>query len=128
MLDKAWPLILPWLEAAMKRGVQLYDPSDVLDACRETRMVLWVAIEDGDLIGMTVTSVEKYPRKTLAIIKWGGGRLGKGREWLLPMVATLRQWAANCGATSLMGMGRRGWLRGFGFEEDSVTFTMDIAQ
>ena len=128
MLDKAWPIIEPWLEAAMQRGARLYEPDDVREACEHKEMLLWVAIDSDEIIGMTVTSLQKYPRMTIAAIKWGGGRLGRGREWLLPMVATLRQWAEHEGAEILMGGGRKGWLHGFGFRDAGVIFAIDVTQ
>lgn len=125
-LDVVWPTVEPWLRRAMEHGPGLYEPEDVLEGCRKTEFLLWVAIENERVIGMTVTSLDKYPRRTVANIRWGGGETHEGRKWLHAMVRTLKAWGKHFGADLLGGSGRRGWLRGFGFREAGCLFEDDI--
>lgn len=123
-LDAVWPVVEPWLVKAMEHGGGLYAPEDVLEACRRTEFILWIAldVERDAIIGMTVTSLDVYPRKKVATIRWGGGNTGDGRRWLHDMVVVLKGWGKHFGADTLGGAGRRGWLRGYGFKERGCLF------
>lgn len=121
-----WDTVLPWIERALEHGSGLYTPMDIFEAIQRTEFLLWVAIRDKKVIGMTVTSIDVYPRKKVATIRWGGGETHEGRDWLLPMVDELKRWGKHFGAEVLGGSGRRGWLRGFGFREAGCLFEQDI--
>lgn len=119
-VDLCWPTVEPWLDKAIGGALRLYDTGDVRLGISEERMALWVAIVDEKVIGFAVTSVEKYPRMTLMVVRWCGGEIGRGREWLGAMVAELEKWAREWGCAELTGGGRPGWLRNLGFEEHGV--------
>jgi hypothetical protein len=125
-LDMVWPTVEPWLDAAMKHGPRLYGTADVLAACKEKSMILWVAIISERVIGMTVTSLETYPQMTILVARWAGGPKGQGRQWIKDMIDELKHWGRAWDASLLTGGGRRGWLSGFGFVESGVLFTMDL--
>lgn len=121
-----WETVEPWLKRAMEHGPGLYDTGDVVDAIAKAEFILWVAIRGDKVIGMTVTSLDVYPQKKIANIRWGGGEVHAGRDWLTRMVETLKIWGKQYGATTLGGSGRRGWLRGYGFREAGCLFEQDI--
>jgi hypothetical protein len=123
----AWDTIEPWLEKAMEHGPRLYDPSDVREACEKKEMILWVAIDAERIIGMAITTLEKYPRMTLMVARWAGGERGKGREWLKAMIDELGKWGREWDAALLTGGGRAGWLSGFGFRQDGVLFSKELS-
>jgi hypothetical protein len=125
-LDLVWPIVAPWLAKAMEHGPNLYSTDDVLDCCRKAEFILWVAILEERPIGMAITSLDTYPQSTIASIRWAGGEDGMGREWLKQIVVVLKAWGKHFGAKYLAGMGRKGWLRGYGFRDGGVVFEMDI--
>jgi hypothetical protein len=112
----------------MRYGPKLYDTADVLAACERKEMILWVAIVNERVIGMTVTSLETYPQMTIMVARWAGGPKGQGRQWIRDMIEELKKWGREWGARLMTGGGRKGWLSGFGFKEHGVLFEMDLTQ
>jgi hypothetical protein len=110
----------------MEHGDGLYAPDDVYAHIMRQDFVLWAAIKDERVIGMAVASIDAYPRRTIATVRWAGGEPQAGRDWLHPMIDELKRWGKHFGATQLAGAGRRGWLRGFGFRENGVLFEQGI--
>ena len=126
-LDMIWPAVEPWLLRAMEHGPPLFTTADVLEHCRRGDFVLWIAIQDESPIGMAITSLDVFPQATIASVRWAGGEEGKGRDWLNRMLLVLKAWGKHFGAKFLAGMGRKGWLRGYGFRDGGVIFEMDIS-
>lgn len=52
-----------------------FEPADVLDALMHSRMNLWLAVEDGELVGAAVTEIINYPQKRSVFILFAGGRV-----------------------------------------------------
>lgn len=121
-----WGKVEPWLLKAMEHGDGLYAPEDVLEHIMRQHFILWVAIKDNEVIGMAICSIDTYPRKTLATVRWAGGEPHAGRDWLKPTIEELKRWGKHFGAELLVGAGRKGWLRGFGFRENGVLFEQGI--
>lgn len=121
-----WDTVEPWLLRAMEYGDGLYAVEDVLQAIQRQDFILWVAVADNDVVGMAICSIDAYPRKTLATVRWAGGRTNADKDWMRPMIATLKGWGRHFGASMLVGAGRKGWLRGFGFREVGVLFEQGI--
>lgn len=123
-----WDRVAPWLERSMEHGSRLYSTEDILACIMRTEFVLFVAVRDERLIGMTISSMDDYPQQRVVTVRWAGGEPGEGRDWLHDMIDTLKAWGARSGATLLAGAGRRGWLRGYGFRESGCLFEQGIEQ
>lgn len=122
-----WDQVYPWLEKSLEHGDGLYSSSDILDHILSQAFILWVAVKDEQVVGMCITSLDEYPQKTVASIRWTGGKPHAGRDWLLPMLEELKRWGKHFGASLLVGGGRKGWLRGpYGFKESQVIFEQEI--
>lgn len=123
-----WDQVSPWLEKALEHGDGLYSSSDILEHIMSQAFILWVAVKDEEIVGMSIASIDVYPQKTVASVRWTGGKPHAGRDWLLPMVDELKRWGKHFGASLLVGGGRKGWLRGpYGFKQSQIIFEQDIA-
>lgn len=126
-VSMVWPTVLPWLEKAMEHGDGLYAADDILEAIMGQVFILFVAVREERVIGMAIASIDPYPRKTVASVRWSGGDAHTGRDWLSEMIAELKRWGKHFGAVELVGAGRKGWLRGpYGFKEAGVLFKQGI--
>lgn len=92
----------PEAEALLFPAAKLGGFKDVL----EGNEILWAAIEDGELLAAVTAwlSVEKYVE-----VKLVGGR--HRHRWLTQMDKVIGEAAREAGATRLIAIGRRGWLR-----------------
>jgi hypothetical protein len=125
-LDIAWPIVEPWVANALAYGPKLYVPRDIYEYIAKKEMILWIAIQNSRIIGMSITSVHQFPQAKVADIHWTGGDKHKSDVWLDRMMDTLKKWAKHCGADLLAGGGRRGWIKKYGFRETSVNFEMEL--
>jgi len=112
--------VWPWLAKA----VEQYGPTHTMDG-------VWSRIANGDSQLWTnqhsavVTSVERYPDTGLVEVHgWlAGGMLDGVRH----LEGCVERWARSIGASRIMIVGRRGWLRGFdGYRELVTTMTKDL--
>lgn len=125
-LEVVWPVIEPWLERALKFGPDLYASGDIKALVANQMMILWIAIDEKEIIGFCIVSVVKYPRCTVGDIHWTGGAVHKGKAWLDEMFEVLKAWAKHSGCQKLGGGGRRGWIEKYGFKEHGVMFELDL--
>lgn len=125
-LEVVWPIVEPWLAKALKYGPDLYGTEDVKELVANQSMLLWLAIDEKEIIGFCIVSIVKYPRALIGDIHWSGGAVHKGRYWLDEMFEVLKAWAKHSGCTKLGGGGRRGWIEKYGFKEHGVMFELEL--
>lgn len=125
-LPVVWPVIEPWLIKALGYGPDFFGPDDVKALVADKTMILWLAIDENEIIGFCITSIVQYPRARVGDIHWTGGAQHKGRKWLDEMMDVLKIWARHSGCTKLGGGGRRGWINKYGFKEHGVLFEMEL--
>lgn len=125
-LPVVWPIIEPWLKSALTYGPDLYGTDDIRKLVEDQRMILWLAIDENEIIGFCIVSIVQYPRCVVGDIHWTGGAHHKGRKWLHEMFEVLKAWGRASGCTKLGGGGRRGWIEKFGFKEHGVMFELEL--
>lgn len=92
-----WEQIKALLKTAADRGnFRVWDDGDLL----------WVAIEDGIIIGAATTRLLTNTNAELMHV--AGTRF---REWVPEMERVVCEWARNCGAYAVQSRGRNGWQR-----------------
>jgi hypothetical protein len=121
--DDAWPYLLPavrryhWLP-------KLHNEATILTGLYKRRMQLWVAwdIEKNKLVGAVVTQIitkDEFPDKTFLSIPFVGGE--GWNDWGDAMWTLLKQWGVHQGCTHVLGYGRKGWKRLYGFTDCGKT-------
>lgn len=121
-----WPIILPWLEEALKHSPVLFLPEDIRQRVADKDFICWLALVGTEIIGFSITSIVQYPQAKVCDIHWTGGAKHRGRQWLAGMLEVLKGWAKSNECSMLGGGGREGWIDVFGFKKSGVLFIMEI--
>lgn len=121
-----WPKVEHWIAAALEHGPRLYDASDVLAELLSRDMQLWLACDDHEPVGVVVTSIVTYPRRSALIIGPIGGHNVRG--WIHGMDALIHDYAAAQGCAVQLSEGRPGWDRlvGNGWAVTATQFVREI--
>lgn len=82
--------------AAARGGIPVWEPGELV----------WLAIEDGSIIGAATTRL--LDNDTAELIQVSGTGF---RRWGADFEALLCRWARDAGATRFVTRGRKGWLR-----------------
>lgn len=121
-----WPIVEPWLAAALTYGPPFYNTDDIKAKVESKDMICWLAIVGPEIIGFTITSIMQYPRALVCDIHWTGGAKHRGRQWLRGMLDVIEAWAKDAGCTYSGGGGRKGWIDVFGFKDMGVIFIKEL--
>ncbi len=121
-----WPEALELLEPAIERDSGRMSAQDVLMQARQGLVKLWIATEEGHLIGITAARPVKYPAKKGLFIMFIAGH--EREKWQERMMAVVEEGARHIGCDIIEGIGRRGFGRilpgyrvaGFVYEKDLV--------
>jgi hypothetical protein len=106
-----WPKIRGYINSATERTGGRYEPEDVLYEILDGKLLLWVALEGTDVIGVATSRFEEYPRKKVLMVPFLAGE--QFSEWGDDMLSILRKWASDNGCSMLEASGRPGWARVF---------------
>lgn len=104
-----WPKVEHWITQALEHGPRLYNTADVLSEILARDMQLWLACEGEEPIGVVVTSIITFPRRTVLLIGPIGG-IGV-RRWIKPMDDLIQAYAVANGCDIQLSEGRPGWDR-----------------
>lgn len=125
-LDYVWPIVVPWLERALVYGPDLFTTDAIREQIKVQNKILWLSIEEAEILGFCIVSLQDYPKARVCEIHWTGGATHKGKLWMKAMLEMLKAWSKHNGCSKLGGGGRRGWLEVFGFKEHGIMFEMEI--
>lgn len=109
--ERIWPMVVPFLESALKRWLPVYFPEDLLDGVRNGVMQLWIITDDEKeiLYGAGLTEIRPYPRaKILNLFLLGAKNMDK---WKQQLSAAVEMFAKAEGCDFLQIIGRKGWER-----------------
>jgi len=106
-----WPKIEAYVESATRRTGGRYLPADVLIEILEGRMLLWIAFEGEEVIGVAVSYFIDYPRKKVLAVPFMAGE--DFVRWGDSLLKLLRKWAFDNGCGTLEACARPGWARVF---------------
>ena len=112
----AIPELVPVLEPLIAKPLarmkleSMYTVRDILDACLQGRMALWVAGEKHTLEGIAVTNMVAYPAgaKHLNLYLVGGTNMS---AWFPDLFAEIQRYAVKYECNRIIGCGRPGWPR-----------------
>ncbi|MGL4232948.1 MAG: hypothetical protein ACRCWJ_16400 [Casimicrobium sp.] len=133
-----WVELAPMLERAVMRGHGYVSLDEVRQCLENGDMQAWAIIEqaesygviykqEGKLLAVCATEVKSYTSKKAVCFNALGG--SKMNEWLDLLIEMVRNFAREVGATELVAVGRRGWVRQLssrGFDEKMVTVVKEI--
>jgi hypothetical protein len=110
-VDNVWPHVRPALHGACLRTGGDVTASELWQGCRSGGMFLIVAYDDEVIRGASVWRPETWA---------SGGKLrcmglaGSGmKDWIAEMHDMARKLAVDCGASSIIAEGRKGWASVF---------------
>jgi hypothetical protein len=111
MVEGLWPRIFPYLSSASEFTFGRYEPEDIVEFVLSGQAHLWVALDEDDIVGITVTRLWQYPRKKCLDVTFLGGQDWDG--WKDLMFDTLHRWAHDSGCAAIEASGRVGFARVF---------------
>ena len=122
-----WPKVVGYMEEAAASTNGKYTARDIYEGIENGVYVLWIIVENDDIIGTLTTRVAIYPNRRSMSIDWlGGTRL----EELLPLFhPVMAQYAKDNRCSHLEGHGRGGWarkLKNYGWKTDHIVYNMEL--
>ena len=121
-LHRWWPLVVQFIEKAMKRGYGEYDADDIHTLLEDGNAGLILSICNKKVTGGIVTTlIEKPALRELVVLTGGGEELD---EWLDEISLVLDNIAREMQADVIALHGRQGWvkkLKSYGYEPAYTT-------
>ena len=122
-----WPKVVGYMEEAAACTDGKYTARDIYEGIENGVYVLWIIVENDDIIGTLTTRIVAYPNRRSMSIDWlGGTRL----EELLPLFhPVMAQYAKDNRCSHLEGHGRGGWarkLKSYGWKTDHIVYNMEL--
>lgn len=111
LIDGIWPSVKDGFQALIDTGSGDLTLSDLWLGCRTGTCFLFVVHDDQKVAAATVWKPELWPSgpKFRCMALYGKGM----SEWMPGLHEKVKQTAVQCGATSLVSEGRKGWERYF---------------
>ena len=128
-LHTVWPTVEPMLEKAVRRSNGRYEIQDVLAAIMRGNEVLWIALEDEEILGSLTTSIMDYPHRRFLVGHWLGGK--QIMKWRHEMLDTLDNWALDNKCDGFEMTGRYGFnkiFEGRGWSQPFVVLEKDYGR
>ena len=105
-----------------------YHIDDLFHGIQSDLYVLWVIMEEEEVIAAITTRIIEYPGKRAMAMDWiGGSKMGK---WLPIAQETLERFARDNKCTHLEGYGRKAWgrwLGKYGWNPEYIAYRMEIS-
>ena len=116
-----WPFAGPYVDKAIPYNFGEATSDDIMEACKERDMQLWVIQKNRKTVGAATTMVVSYARKKVArCVTVGGDGFD---EWGQEAIDTLVKWAQEAGCDGAEVCARRGFekkLKDLGFNTQYV--------
>tara|TARA_R110000823_G_C15908355_1_gene497515 strand:+ start:1246 stop:1674 length:429 start_codon:yes stop_codon:yes gene_type:complete len=122
-----WGKVSHFIKLATDTTGGRFTEKDVYDDIQRGIYVLWIVVDNDDIIGALTTRIAVYPNKRGMSLDWVGG---SGLLELIPMFHhVLEQYARDHKCSYLEGHGRGGWsrkLRNYGWKADHIVYNMEL--
>ena len=124
------PQVVPHLHRLAPRTNGRSSVDDILQGILSGTSVLWLAFEeteDNHIYGVTITTVQKYPRCAMLNIWYTAGH--KLRLWQDQMMEVLTRYAKDNQCAKIELTGRKGWekaLKAWNVKEAYRTYEIDL--
>lgn len=113
-----WPAVEKYVTDSLEFAQGVFLPEDIRKFCIETKMQMWIATRDDDVLAAVITEITDYPRMRVCAVPFIGGR--DLRAWFRKMLHTVEAWSKEMGCTAMQGGARRGWGKLAGMDEVGV--------
>ena len=127
-LDAVWPDIVRVLEKSVATSNGKYDMADIYNGIIEDDYVLWVVLDQDEVVAALTTRILGYPGKRGMAMDWlGGSRMS---EWLPSVQRVMNSYARDNGCTHLEAYGRKAWgrwLAKYGWEPEYIAYRMELS-
>ena len=123
-VDAAWPAVAPFMEKALEACPNNMAQGWLHGECRSGRQALYVAQDDGVVIGAWTVKHDLWrDGPVLDIVALGGERLPEWRDKFRDAMIAAAQ---VLGARSIVATGRKGLGRAFGGQHVASTFELRV--
>ena len=110
LVSDLWPALDTLCEKAMRHH-PFMEAQDVFLALTANKAVLFLALQDGQILGFAVMEVITYPRRRVANVLAAAGHKGFLSVLIDRVLPQCEQWAVEQGADTFAVQGRPGWLK-----------------
>jgi len=127
LLVDAWPMVKPYLEAALEHADGKYDLSVIFEQIQRENYKLWVVYNESQVIGCFVTELVQYPCAKILDIPFLSCE--NFDTDIAPHLDAVKQWARDHNAVSIEFFGRAGWekkLKPVGFEKTHTVMRLKL--
>jgi hypothetical protein len=120
-----WGVIEPVVTPAIMLNSGRMTVADVGDLAASGRGKLWLAKEDGEILGVVLGFPVQYPRRKALCIPFIAGSCRE--RWQDQMMETIERGARHIGCDLIEGTGRRGFTRVLpGYSVSGVSYEKDL--
>lgn len=127
-LNSVWPDVVRVLGKSVATSSGKYDLSDIYEGILKDDYVLWVVLDEDELVAAITTRIAVYPGKRGMAMDWiGGSRMS---EWLPSVQRVMTKYARDNECTHLEGYGRKAWgrwLAKYGWEPEYIAYRMELS-
>lgn len=128
--SSVWDLVLPFIERAREACPDYIAcrelAPDILRKIEGRKYQLWLIHADGQIVAVSVTSVEKMSQGSVCVVQYQSGVDLDG--WLDVFKDSITGWARENGCTQMQLVGRKGWERKLLSRGLKKAFTIYVAE
>ena len=126
-VDIVWSKAKDVLTKSVETSKGKFKAEDIRKELKEGGLVLWLVLEDSDVVAAITSRVIEYPGRRAMALDWVGG--SKMNQWLPLVLNTLQKYAKECGCMHLEGYGRKAWgkiLKKYGWNPEYIAYRMEL--
>ena len=126
-VDIVWSKAKDVLTKSVETSKGKFKAEDIRKELKEGGLVLWLVLEDSDVVAAITSRVIEYPGRRAMALDWVGG--SKMNQWLPLVLNTLQKYAKDCGCMHLEGYGRKAWgriLKKYGWNPEYIAYRMEL--
>lgn len=127
LVDAIWGEVRDYIDAAIKTARGKCTIDDVKREIDSGLYLLWIVVDDGEIIAGITTRVIEYPQCKALALDWIGGK--RIRDWIGMVNGLMVDHAKRNECSHLEGYGRPAWIRlhgKYGWKEDYTAFRLEV--
>lgn len=127
-VHNVWPIVEPMLQRAVDKNPGLYTTEDIKLELLESKQLLWIIYQDGEIEAACTSKVLQFPRGRSLLIEWLGGE--KMDAWLDDAMDMIEAYASDMGCSRVEVYGRKGWkvLKRYGWKDVFSVYRKELKQ
>ena len=126
-VDIVWSKAKDVFTKSVETSKGKFKAEDIRKELKEGGLVLWLVLEDSDVVAAITSRVIEYPGRRAMALDWVGG--SKMNQWLPLVLNTLQKYAKECVCMHLEGYGRKAWgkiLKKYGWNPEYIAYRMEL--